>query len=324
MPVSCRQTAEPVVTEAAFSEVSGAFCSSYARVQSSPSEKSQQGALFEGELSLRSFSSGILLSTAKIRSIQGSQHAAVIPKSLCLAMTFDAPSCEFRPSGGAGQILDKGELGFFAYSDSVELESHYRSGHRNTSLLLQLKDDTLADPQLADYVAKLTSSSQSSVLGHDPNLLKLALQILRFENVGVVGALRAESQILELLARAFTGHENLAVAAYRQAEMRKIFRVRDLLEEYPEYSHTLSSLAQEVGLSVSSLKGKFRATFGMPIYQYLKEVRMKRAKIGLTEEGWSVQQAAYFSGFQHPANFSTAFKKHFGQSPSEFNPPDFD
>jgi AraC-like DNA-binding protein len=59
-------------------------------------------------------------------------------------------------------------------------------------------------------------------------------------------------------------------------------------------------------MSSSSLRSKFRQAYGCSVFDYLRDCRLARAR-GYLLEGYSVQQAAWMSGYQHATNFSTAF-----------------
>lgn len=74
--------------------------------------------------------------------------------------------------------------------------------------------------------------------------------------------------------------------------------------------------AQRAAMSPSSLRSKFRAAYGCSVFDYLRDCRLERAR-GYLLEGYSVQQAARMSGYQHATNFSTAFRRRYGFSPGD-------
>ena len=53
---------------------------------------------------------------------------------------------------------------------------------------------------------------------------------------------------------------------------------------------------------------------------YLRDCRLEHAR-GYLLEGYSVQQAAWMSGYQHATNFSTAFRRRYGFSPGDLLKP---
>ena len=99
-------------------------------------------------------------------------------------------------------------------------------------------------------------------------------------------------------------------------ERQRLERVRRLLEQSPENDYSLNELAQRAAMSSSSLRSKFRQTYGCSVFDYLRDCRLARAR-GYLLEGYSVQQAAWMSGYQHATNFSTAFRRRYGISPCD-------
>ncbi|KGD80261.1 AraC family transcriptional regulator [Tatumella morbirosei] len=91
--------------------------------------------------------------------------------------------------------------------------------------------------------------------------------------------------------------------------------VRQLLESSPEKNHSLESLAKTAAMSSSSLRTKFRQAYGDSVFNYLRDCRLALARRYL-QQGYSVQQAAWMSGYQHATNFATAFRRRYGVSPS--------
>lgn len=98
-------------------------------------------------------------------------------------------------------------------------------------------------------------------------------------------------------------------------ERLRLERVRDLIVASPQEGYSLSELAQIAAMSPSSLRSKFKACYGHTLFDFIKEQRLQRARDYLLQ-GFSVQQAANFSGYSYATNFTTAFRKHFGVAPS--------
>ena len=72
------------------------------------------------------------------------------------------------------------------------------------------------------------------------------------------------------------------------------------------------------GLSRRTFNAQFHRLFGSSASDYLRTSRLKSAREALLHQGFTVTEAAYAVGYTNPANFSTAFRKHFGYVPSSF------
>lgn len=97
-------------------------------------------------------------------------------------------------------------------------------------------------------------------------------------------------------------------------EQARLEQVRRRIEQAPEQEYTLAALANQAAMSPSSLRSKFRQTYGCTVFDYLRDCRLALARRYLLE-GHSVQQAAWMSGYQHATNFATAFRRRYGICP---------
>ena len=81
---------------------------------------------------------------------------------------------------------------------------------------------------------------------------------------------------------------------------------------------TIEQLASELGAGATALKTAFKSVYGIPIYQYQKDLRLQKAQRLLRETELPVAAIATEVGYSNPAKFSSAFKKRFGLSPTEY------
>ena len=77
----------------------------------------------------------------------------------------------------------------------------------------------------------------------------------------------------------------------------------------------LSALSEACGYSADHLRRLFETRFGTSPKAFRTEYRMRLAQDLLRLRGLSVQEVATELGYGHAAHFSSAFKKHVGQSP---------
>lgn len=74
-------------------------------------------------------------------------------------------------------------------------------------------------------------------------------------------------------------------------------------------------LAQEYGLSDTSLKNYFRVLYGQSVSEYMRAVRMKEAARLLLETDLSVGRIAEEVGYQNQSKFAAVFRETYGTSP---------
>lgn len=97
-----------------------------------------------------------------------------------------------------------------------------------------------------------------------------------------------------------------------------IFEIQRRFETDCGHPFTLEELAREHNLSPSSLSHHFKKVTGTSVMDYLQNCRMAQAKKYLTETSVSIGEIVELCGFSDNSNFSRAFKKLNGLSPSAF------
>lgn len=80
---------------------------------------------------------------------------------------------------------------------------------------------------------------------------------------------------------------------------------------------SVQAVAKMVGLSTRKLTEKFQTEHGVSMAKYIQIKRLNLAKKWLHEEGASVSEVAARCGYSETGNFSRAFKKYFGHSPTD-------
>ena len=81
---------------------------------------------------------------------------------------------------------------------------------------------------------------------------------------------------------------------------------------------SVSDLAQEYGVGISTVKKYFQQIYGESPYAHLKRRRMEEAAFLLTTTGQSIAQIAETVGYQNTSKFSAAFRDIYGQSPTQY------
>jgi AraC-like DNA-binding protein len=70
-------------------------------------------------------------------------------------------------------------------------------------------------------------------------------------------------------------------------------------------------------MSIRTLNRKLTMLAGVSPARVIRTYRLRRA-IDLLRAGHPVSETSYMVGFDHPTNFSTAFKELYKKSPSEY------
>ncbi|MEM9441753.1 MAG: AraC family transcriptional regulator [Pseudomonadota bacterium] len=113
--------------------------------------------------------------------------------------------------------------------------------------------------------------------------------------------------------------ENLAEpSVLSRWQKERVAAVRDRLCDDPMRVESLTALAHDAGMSVSTLQRHFKLLTGSTIISYIRRRRLEEARLALLDRGVTIAEAAFLSGYSNPSNFAAAFKRAFGSPPSAF------
>lgn len=107
----------------------------------------------------------------------------------------------------------------------------------------------------------------------------------------------------------------------KTGELRKEQTYRDIMDYISWHiseNLTVTRVAEYFGYNEKYITTFFKKRAGMSLKQYMVDKRIEKAKALLTETLDNVSQIAYSLGFADAHNFSNAFKKSTGMSPSDY------
>lgn len=99
---------------------------------------------------------------------------------------------------------------------------------------------------------------------------------------------------------------------------KKIIACAKIIDDAPEVNYTLGALGREIGLSKNFLCSSFKEIMGITIFSYIHMARIKKAKEILLETQSSIEEIAYYCGFENLSYFYRTFKKYTGVSPANY------
>ena len=90
-----------------------------------------------------------------------------------------------------------------------------------------------------------------------------------------------------------------------------------LMRNHVEQEFPLSAMAYSVNLSPSHLRRLFKAEVGMTAFEYMKLLRMERAKYLLESSFLSVKEIMRTVRINNRSHFVQDFKKLYGRTPTQ-------
>tara|TARA_R110002050_G_scaffold196426_2_gene331341 strand:+ start:36970 stop:37965 length:996 start_codon:yes stop_codon:yes gene_type:complete len=130
-----------------------------------------------------------------------------------------------------------------------------------------------------------------------------------------------ESKITEILTIFFNDLKNKRNRAsinekLSEEDYLKILHAETIVKKNFKNPLTISQLAIISGINQFKLKKNFKLIFGKPIFSYLTEMRMEKAKKMIVDQGYTIAEAAYEIGYKNPQHFTAAFKRMHNYLPS--------
>ena len=224
----------------------------------------------------------------------------------------------------------KGPVGYlWLVTQPGLLIRHMQAGQRvrkvNVSVPINEVSGIHLPPELREHIC--LDQPRSSVVSWSPSpqAMRCAQEILtQHDRQDDVNALETYVAGLSMFQQALKiSHEGIshdAPVAPLPVKARDMARARKIRERImSSEAHTTAApqaLAQELGMSVSTLQRLFKATYGTSVMHFQRTERLKMARTKLLEGRLTVGEASYQAGYSNVSNFSSAFQRAFGYSPS--------
>lgn len=123
----------------------------------------------------------------------------------------------------------------------------------------------------------------------------------------------------EILYRVMAGAQGgaLLAAIQRQGHLRHIGDLVRRIHDDCAAPLTITEMSRLSGLSRTALHESFKAVTSLTPLQYLKSLRLHKARTLILNEGMSARTAGFQVGYSSASQFSREFKRFFGEVPSQ-------
>lgn len=128
-----------------------------------------------------------------------------------------------------------------------------------------------------------------------------------------------DSLVREIIFRALLGEHGETLYALTQRSTHYARVSQAIIRIRADFKEPLSvpELAKNANLSLSAFHRAFKTVTGNSPLQYIKKLRLNKAKDLLIHKGLNVNQAATSVAYKSQSQFSREFKRYFGVNPSE-------
>lgn len=125
--------------------------------------------------------------------------------------------------------------------------------------------------------------------------------------------------VREILYRVLGGSQGqfLRAVAIHNGRYHQIAEILNRIHARPEDPIDVPNMAAMAGMSESSFYRNFKAVASLSPLQYLKKIRLLKARSLMLYEGLNVGESAYRVGYNSASQFSREFRRLFGVPPTE-------
>lgn len=158
---------------------------------------------------------------------------------------------------------------------------------------------------------------EGPVFNMSPEMFLLVDQFFSKTYEGEIKILFYKSHMAALLCHYFGQLVRQQNTELNSLQIEKINLAQEILLSNIENPPSLTELAHRVGTNTNKLKKEFKAQFGVPVFKYLQNERLKKAYNLIKTGHKTIQEVAWAVGYDSLGSFSNAFEKKFGYRPSQ-------
>lgn len=187
------------------------------------------------------------------------------------------------------------------------------------------KDFLPGEQALFDHFIKNIQQEKGTVLRKEPGYInakiyKIIEEICSYNGDEHFKKIFTKAKIIELITIQLQQlcQKCTPSPPIQKESVEKMYRARDFMLKHLGEYHSLGTLAKIAGTNEYTLKKEFKELFGETVFGFWNEVKMEKAQELLLENQKSVKEISEIIGYKNPQHFSTAFKRRFRITPSEF------
>ncbi len=264
---------------------------------------------------------GCWLRTLDLEQAHGSMPARIPGGHLSLAGMLEGHTTLEAPEGGAFELSAGQVMCNYRHDDALFVD-HCPSPGRYLMVELNLSPEYLRHsllhpPREFAFLARLGRGN--GCLALTTALHRCLQDILSPPVTGPLLASYLQAKSSEFLCLLLASHTQPAPAPRLLArDCRSLEKARRLLLADLARPPRLAELGRGIGMSERRLKERFKEYYGQTLSDCLRQARMREAERLLDGGGLAITQIADALGYEHAANFATAFKREFGLTPRAY------
>lgn len=284
-----------------------------------------------GDEVLFQFQPGMMVRIVDLQSVTAGHEKLSMPGEklllVCKLLGDSLISAETMPT----TPLNEGELSVFYNPETLEFVEYSEAADRYLLVMLMCDPDVFVQEPFELSVDQLPSCIERAVAGNGTvaeafsmsnDLIKALYILLEGLDDPVWSRPFLQAKTMEiacLIMRNILGEESRRKRAHiTEKEIGIVAKAADLLSSEWREPPALSELVKLLGLGKSRLTSSFKTIYGCTMSDYVLNLRMQHAQQLLSEGKLNITQVAMEVGYEHASNFTSAFKRHTGMTPKNF------
>ncbi|EJO5348669.1 helix-turn-helix transcriptional regulator [Clostridium botulinum] len=135
----------------------------------------------------------------------------------------------------------------------------------------------------------------------------------------MMGYMKLKLKTIEFLATFFEKKSNEElIENLEEKEMGSIIKAKDIINKNIQNPPSVQELASDLNISLYKLQKYFKNVTGTTVYEYIKKMRIEKAKDLLKNTNMSILDIANEVGYENPSKFSNAFKDYNNINPLKY------
>ena len=156
---------------------------------------------------------------------------------------------------------------------------------------------------------------------------KLKIPFIQIKNCrlkGINKLIFLQGKAMEIISAAIENEieiekQNCSENLFKKSEIQKIKLVKNIIIDNLSEPLSIDELSKRVGLNTFKLKTGFKCVYGKTIFQFLKDVRLEKAReLLLKNKEINIIDIVNEVGYSNAGHFAKAFREKYGLNPRDF------
>jgi AraC-like DNA-binding protein len=260
-----------------------------------------------------------------VEGVRVARHSHSLPRTAVVyepAIVIVGQGCKRSYLGH--QVFEYGPESFLVLSVPLPVECEWDASPKEPVLVLGIKVEpvTLAEVLLEmDEPSSPLREMPRAMTTHplSDQLSNSVIRLLECLKCPLDSRMLGRQLVREIVYRAVREEKDgaLRVLAHRNEHFMRIARVLKEVHLTPSKPFTVEGMSKRAGMSTAAFHHNFKQVTGSSPLQYLKRIRLDRAKRLMIHDGYNAGTAARAVGYESASQFSREFKRQFGATPME-------